>query len=251
VNKVGEPTIEDYIIELDRNSGIITNIWDLNQILPKRDTLINDANDWVHVNAVIHDELDNSIIISGQRQGLFKVTWDNQLKWIFAPPFDWDGFEEYLLTSLDPNMEWVWGQHAPLITPEGNLFLFDNGFGRGFGTSEKFSRALEVYIDEDSIGGTVKNLWEFGKERGEEFYSPVVSDVDYIESSRTKLIVSGSLAVDVNYIDNDNHPFSWSADLLKSSVLEIDENRNVLFELHIKSEILRSAVYRAEKLSLY
>ena len=251
VNKVGEPTIEDYIIELDRNSGIITNIWDLNQILPKRDTLINNATDWVHVNAVIHDELDNSIIISGQRQGLFKVTWENRLKWIFAPPFDWDGFEEYLLTSLDPNMEWVWGQHAPLITPEGNLFLFDNGFGRGFGTSEKFSRALEVYIDEDSIGGTVKTLWEFGKERGEEFYSPVVSDVDYIESSRTKLIVAGSLALDVNYIDNDNYPFSWSADLLKSSVLEIDENRNVLFELHIKSEILRSAVYRAEKLSLY
>lgn len=251
VNKVGEPTIEDYIIELDRNSGIISNIWDLNLILPKRDTLINNAIDWVHVNAVIHDERDNSIIISGQRQGLFKVTWDNQLKWIFAPPYDWDGFEEYLLTSSDSNMEWAWGQHAPLITPKGNLFLFDNGFGRGFGTAEKFSRALEVHIVEDNKGGTVETVWEFGRERGEDFYSPIISDVDFIKSSDSRLIVAGALAFELEYTDNDNISKSWSTDILKSSIVEVDENKNVLFELHIKSEIQSSSVYRAEKIKLY
>ncbi|MBC6410615.1 MAG: aryl-sulfate sulfotransferase [Ekhidna sp.] len=250
VNKVGAATIEDYIIEMDRNSQRITNIWDLNLILPKRDALINDPADWVHVNAVIHDERDNSIIISGQRQGVFKVTWDNELKWIFAPPFDWAGYEDYLLTSTNPNMEWIWGQHAPLITPEGNILLFDNGLGRGFGTSEKFSRALEVQITENDTGGTVKTVWEYGRERGEAFFSPIVSDVDYITESDTRLIVSGSLAFSLNYTDKDNISFSWSTDFLKASIIEMDEDKNILFELNINSEITASHVYRAEKLKL-
>lgn len=251
VNKVGAPTVEDYIIELDRNAGNVNNVWDLNQILPKRDTLINNAVDWVHVNAVIHDERDNSIIISGQRQGVFKVTWDNQLKWIFAPPYDWDGFEEYLLTSTDPNMEWNFGQHAPLITPEGNLFLFDNGFGRGFGTSENFSRALEINIVEGDIGGTVETVWEYGEERGEAFYSPIISDVDYFDSSNSRLIVAGSLALNLGYTDKDNITFSWSTDILKSLIVEVDNNQNVLFELQVQSDIQNGSVYRGEKIKLY
>jgi len=251
VNKVGEPTIEDYIIEIDRNSGMTTNVWDLNQILPKRDTLINDAVDWVHVNAVIHDERDNSIIVSGQRQGLFKVTWDNQLKWILAPPFDWAGYEEYLLDSTDPNMDWNWGQHSPLITPEGNLLFFDNGFGRNFGTSEKFSRAMEVSIVEGIIGGSVETVWEFGRERGEEFYSPIISDVDYVEDSNTRLITAGSLAFSHEYTDHDNITNSWSDDFLRSSIIEVNENNNILFELHVNSEITNASIYRAEKVKLY
>ncbi|MEM9075771.1 MAG: aryl-sulfate sulfotransferase [Bacteroidota bacterium] len=256
VNKVGEPTVEDYVIELDRNSGATTNVWDLNLILPKRDTLWNNPVDWVHVNAVIHDERDNSIIVSGQRQGLFKVSWDNQLIWIMAPPYDWEGYEDYLLTSSDENMEWNWGQHAPLITPKGNLLFFDNGFGRGFGTSAKFSRAVEMQIDENEIGGTVKTIWEYGKDRGEAFYSPIISDVDYLEESDTRLIIAGSLGFNHEYIDKDNINNSWSNDFLRSKIVEVDANQNVLFELNINSDITNngvpnSSVYRAEKLKLY
>lgn len=251
VNKVGSATIEDYIIEVDRNSGLTTNVWDLNLILPKRNTFINDPVDWVHVNAVVHDERDNSLIISGQRQGLFKVSWDNQLKWIFAPPFGWDGYEDYLLTSSDPNMDWNWGQHAPLVKPDGNVMLFDNGYGRAFGTSDKFSRALEVNITENEIGGSVETVWEFGRDRGEEFYAPVVSDVDYIEESDTRLIVAGSLALELEYTDKDNISNFWSNNPLKSKIIETDVSKKILFEVNINSEITSSSVYRAEKLKLY
>ncbi|MGB7393295.1 MAG: aryl-sulfate sulfotransferase, partial [Pricia sp.] len=251
VNKTGAETIEDYIIAMDRNSGDIINTWDLNPILPKRDTLLNTPEDWVHVNAVIHDERDNSIIVSGQRQALFKITWDNQLKWIMAPPFDWDGFEDYLLTSDDPDMEWNWGQHAPLITPEGNLFFFDNGYGRQFGTGDKFSRAVEVRIEEAEIGGTVETVWEYGRERGEAFYSPIISDVDYITSSDTRLIVAGSLAFDHVYVDKDNVTNTWTDEFLKSTILEVDFDKNVLFEMNVNSNVSQGSVYRAEKIKLY
>ncbi len=253
VNKVGAPTVEDYIIAMDRNSGEIYNVWDLNLILPRRDTLRkNPANDWVHVNAVIHDPSDNTIIISGQRQGLFKVTWDNQLKWIFSQPYDWDGYESYLLTSSDPSMEWVWGQHAPLIKPDGHILLFDNGFGRGFGRSPKFSRALEVKITENSIGGTVENVWEYGRERGTAFYAPFICDVDYLEATDTRLLTAGSVSFDISYTDNENLSLVDLNKSLKSIIVEVNRNKEVVFELHLKLDASQNGTtYRSEKIKLY
>lgn len=248
VNKTDLDTVEDFIIEIKRNSGQVGKIWDLTKILPKRDTLINDPIDWFHVNAVIHDERDNSLIISGQRSALVKVSWENELKWILSSPEDWKGYEDYLLISEDANPEWIWGQHAPCITPTGSIFLFDNGYGRNFGKSDLFSRAVEFKITENLKGGSFKTAWEYGKERGESLFSPILSDVDYLADSQTRLIVNGSIAYDLNYIDKDNISGSWSSDLLKATIIEINDNKEILFELHIKSTVQASSVYRAEKL---
>ena len=87
VDKVGTDTVEDFIIEVDRNSGLIGNVWDLREILQMdRYTFRKKlgGTDWFHTNAVVHNAKDNSIIISGQAQGLVKVSWDNKLKWILS-----------------------------------------------------------------------------------------------------------------------------------------------------------------------
>lgn len=248
VNKTDLGTVEDFIIEIQRNSGQVGKVWDLTKILPKRDTLINDPIDWFHVNAVIHDERDNSLIISGQRSALVKVTWENKLKWILSSPQDWKGYEDYLLVSEDASPEWIWGQHAPCITPNGNIFLFDNGYGRNFGKGDRFSRAVEFNITENTIGGTFKTVWEYGRERGESLFSPILSDVDYLPDTQSRLIVNGSLAYDLRYIDKDNISGTWSSDILKATIIEINDKKEILFELHIKSTVPASSVYRAEKL---
>ena len=112
-DKVGIDTIEDFIIELDRGTGAIVNTWDLRQILPRRSTLIHDDRDWFHINAVIHDRRDDTIIVSGQRQGVVKITANNQLRWILAPPDGWAGYEQFLLTSIPRRSSTGRGDNMP------------------------------------------------------------------------------------------------------------------------------------------
>lgn len=254
VNKVGIDTIEDHIIELDRNSGTINNIWDLREILPTdRYTLrkIGDGSDWFHANAVIHDESDNTIIVSGQAQGLIKVTWDNQLKWILAPHEGWSNeYVDYLLQPTGSDFEWSWGQHAPLILPNKNILQFDNGFGREFGNSSSdYSRIVEYDISEnDNIGGEISQVWQYGKERGEEMISSFISDVDYIENTSTRFIVAGATAFDVVYTDSLNVSFTRNIDQIETRMIEVNLAKEVLFEMTLSSSEHTGSTYRAEKL---
>ena len=254
VNKVGLATIEDHIIEIERSSGTIGNIWDLREILPMdRYTLrrIGDGSDWFHVNAVIHDERDNTIIVSGQAQGLAKITWDNQLKWILAPHKGWgDEYQDYLLQPVGADFEWSWGQHAPLILPNGNLLQFDNGFGREFGSATSiYSRIVEYEISENADrGGTISQIWQYGKERGEEMFAPFLSDVDYIESTSSRLITAGSTAFDLLYTDSLNQTLSPNIDQIATRIIEVNEAKEVLFEMTLSSSEHIGSTFRAEKL---
>ena len=259
VNKVGIETIEDHIIEIDRVSGSIINTWDLREILPMdRYTLwkLGDGSDWFHVNAIIHDESDNSLIVSGQAQGLIKITWDNELKWILAPHEGWSSeYTDYLLSQTGDEFEWNWGQHAPEILPNGNILLFDNGFGREFGAaSEEYSRAVEYSILENPSGkgGTVSQIWQYGKERGKEMFSPFMSDVDYLENTSTRLITSGSTCFNVAYIDSLSTPntanISRDLSAIETRIIEVNEAKEVLFELTLSNTDHAGSSYRAEKL---
>ncbi len=253
VNKVGFPTVEDFIIEINRNSGNIDRIWDLNEVLPKRTTFFDDPEDWVHVNAIIYDESDNTLIVSGQRQGIFKITQENELKWILAPREGWEEFLPFVLSPLEgaEPFENIWGQHAPLILPNGNILLFDNGFGREYGQGARYSRIVEFNIQEDSIGGTVEQIWSYGKERGEELYSPIISDVDYLPETQTRLMIAGSLAFEHSYVDSTTINNGWGTESIKARIIEVNQNEEVLFELTISSDVNNGSVYRAEKMEIY
>jgi arylsulfate sulfotransferase len=255
VNKVGIETIEDHIIEMDRNSGTINNIWDLREILPmERYTLrkIGDGSDWFHVNAVIHDERDNTIIVSGQAQGLAKITWSNELRWILAPHEGWaEEYTDYLLEPTGGNFEWSWGQHAPLILPNGNLLQFDNGFGREFGqATSQYSRAVEYSISESegNIGGSISQVWQYGKERGDDMFAPFISDVDFIENTSTRFIVAGSTAFDLSYLDSLNITLTPNTGQIGARIIEVSEAKEVLFEMTLSSIGNIGTTYRAEKI---
>jgi len=203
-NSQGTPTIEDYVLEIDRNTNKILTEWDLKQSLDAyRRTLSNDAQDWMHGNAVIYDPNDQTIIVSGRVQGVVKLTFDNRVKWILAPHKGWglngrnEDLNKFLLTPLDGSgnkitdttllagyvnaegFEWTWYQHSPVIMPNGNLLLFDNGSTRNYNDSQgHYSRA--VVFDIDPVNMTVKQVWDYGKDRGLETYSVVISSVKYL-----------------------------------------------------------------------
>lgn len=251
VNKIGLKTIEDFILELNRSTGAITNVWDLNLILPRRYTFINAFNndDWFHTNAVYYDKRDNSIVVSGQKQGVVKVSWDNKLKWILAPPEGWKGYESYFFKPQGTDFEWSWGQHSPVLMPNGNILLFDNGYGREYGKGGSYSRTVEYKIDEEKK--TIQQVWQYGKERGVELSSPIISNVEYIENSKTKLMVAGSLNFNFVYKDSTNISFTLKNAPIKCRIVEVDEDRKLLYEIALKTNASAGAVYRAKKMSIY
>jgi arylsulfate sulfotransferase len=217
VDKTGIGTIEDHVIEIDRATGAVVNEWDLRQILDvhRRDHSTNEQ-DWFHMNAIWYSEADDALILSGQAQSaVVKVTRDNELVWILAPHQGWgkagpnaDGHDtsDFLLTAVDgsgepypagvqqgteaaPGFQWAWGQHAPLLLPDGNLFLFDNGLNRNYANAGPFSRGVEYVIDEAQ--GTVRQVWAYGEARGNDFFSPIISDVDVLPGTGNRLIMPG------------------------------------------------------------
>jgi arylsulfate sulfotransferase len=261
VDKVGIATVEDHVIELDRESSEVVKVWDMLPLLPTtRGNLRPDVTDWFHNNAIAYDETNDALLLSGQRQGLVKVTNDNALVWVLSqtdgykgnnvpkngtPDYEgWDGYEDYLLTSDVPDFEFIWGQHAPLIRENGNIMLFDNGYNRYYeGVGNKtFSRAVEFKITEntDSVGGSLELIWEYGTSRGADFQSPIISDVDDLGESI--LITSGSLAFEGG----------WDiTQLQKAKIVEVDYNTKAIkSEITITSDVDASgSVYRSERLS--
>ncbi|WP_299799773.1 aryl-sulfate sulfotransferase [uncultured Maribacter sp.] len=216
VDKQGANTIEDYIIEIDRSSNQIITIWDLNESLDNSRTILTtNSEDWIHVNAVSYDANDDTIVISGRTQGVVKLNNANEVVWILAPHVGWQtagngaDLSSFLLQPLDatgtaitstsildgsenhPDFEWNWYQHATKVLADGSLILFDNGDNRNFTGTGPYSRAVHYQIDETN--GTVQQVWEYGKERGEETYSRIVSDVDYLAASDHILFSPGAI----------------------------------------------------------
>ena len=252
-DKINSDTIHDVIIEIDRDTRSIIKEWDFSMILDKRYTLVDDIVDWLHINAIVFDNRDNSIIVSGQRQGLIKINYTTgELIWILSEPTGWNNhMASYLLNNNGSEDDYPYGQHSPEILPNGNLLFFDNGFGRKYSNEEKYSRAVEYEINE--LDKSFELIWEYGKERGEEVFSPIISDVDYLHDTNTRLITFGSFALEFNYIDSTNISAEYSlAEEIKAKIIEINEQGTILFEINVISyHQLIGSVYRAEKISLY
>lgn len=219
----GTPTTEDYIVEVDRQAGTIINTWDLKESLDEyRTALTTNAVDWIHVNALYYDSTDNTIIISGRTQGVVKLTFDNKVKWILSAHKGWgknrrgEDLNQYLLTALDangniitdtsvqsgyknhPDFEWCWYQHSCILIPNGDLMLFDNGTNRNFNPNQTnfYSRAVEYKID--PVNMTVQQIWEYGKERGMETYSAVISCVQFLPEKNHVLFCPGYQVANAN-----------------------------------------------------
>jgi len=215
------PSLADHLIQIDRTSGAVLREWDMRTVLDvSRNDWIYEPGDWFHMNAVWYCPEDDGFILSGRNQGLVKVTRDNRLKWILAAHAGWaaSGWDNagpnpapYLLTAVDANgapyeeeiqqgfapaddFDWPWGQHDPLLTPGGNVLVFDNGLNRWFQSGGPyFSRGVEYAVDERAR--TVRQAWQYGKERGEELYASVISAVGYLPLTANRLIAPGVLRI--------------------------------------------------------
>ena len=158
---------------------------------------------WAHVNSVDYDPTDDSIIISSRHQSaIIKIGRDKKVKWILGAPRGWKGeFAGKVLKPVDHQgkpisctdatceggFDWTWTQHTAFRidakSKPGVVYLtaFDNGDARGAEQPAlpemKYSRAVIYKIDQKKR--TVEQVWEYGKERGHSWYSPVTSLTEY------------------------------------------------------------------------
>ena len=262
----GNYTVEDHIIEIDRDRNEIVNEWDLRESLNEwRTDLINNLNspyiDWIHLNAVVYDPSDNTIIASGRTQGVVKLDYDNKVKWILGAHRGWgtngrgEDLKEYLLQPLDadgqfitnpdvidgsqshPDFDWNWYQHAHMLHENGNLMLFDNGDRRNWGNGAEFSRAVEYIIDQEAM--TVQQIWEFGRNYPHS-YSPIISDVDHLEDSDHILYSPG-------------HIVNGPSGEIEGRIIEVDYSTGeVFYDVRIICLPNRGLTFhRAERMTLY
>lgn len=245
-------TVEDYVVELDRKTGKIVKTWDISSILNHEDGKSENWSeyDWFHNNAVWYDKKTNSITLSGRHQdSVINISYDDgSLNWIIGDKTNWsEDYQKYFFTPKGKNFEWQWSQHAAMITPEGYVFLFDNGNNKSkieseyVDASKSYSRGVMYKIDTENM--TIEQVYEYGKERGSSFYSPYISDVDYLASNHY-IVHSGGIV----YVDgkNSNQPagFSNNASLVSDTVELL--NNKVIFEMKFATNN-----YRVEKMSLY
>lgn len=245
-------TVEDYVVEIDRKTGNIVKTFDLKDILKMTDGKSENwiEYDWFHNNSVWYDKKTNSITLSGRHQdAVINIDYDTgKLNWILGDPEGWsDEYQKYFFKPVGDNFEWQWSQHAAMITPESYVFLFDNGNNKSKNEDEyvdaadSYSRGVMYKIDTDKM--TIEQVWEYGKERGSDFYSPYISDVDYLDEDHY-IVHSGGISYKDGKIQNQPAGLA-GADTLKSDTVEL-LNNEVIFEM-----ILPTNNYRVEKMSLY
>ena len=245
-------TVEDYIVELNRKTGKIEKIFDLKDILKMDDAKSENWSeyDWFHNNSVWYDEKTNSITLSGRHQDvIINIDYDTkQLNWMIGDSTNWS--EEYQKYFFHPigELEWQWSQHAAMITPEGYVFVFDNGNNKSknkeeyVDASHSYSRGVLYKIDSKNM--TIEQIWQYGKERGSSFYSPYISDVDYIEKNHY-IVHSGGI-VSTNGVPSNQPAGLTNGNVeLKSDTVEL-YNNEIIFEL-----VLPTNNYRVEKMNLY
>ena len=168
---------------------------------------VDGTRDWSHGNAVIYDSSDDSIIVSVRHQdAVIKFSRaTGELIWILGPPENWDpvGFGGFLFTPTEVNeFFWQYHQHAPMVTPDGNILMFDNGnfratpFDPKLPAVDNFSRAVEYSIDETTM--EITQVWEYGQFADETIYAPFIGDADFLPETGNVLIAFGGIAKDAD-----------------------------------------------------
>lgn len=252
---------EDFMSEIDRETGETTQEVNLREAMPESapddyDGKNAEDNDWIHQNAIWFDEKDHSILVSGRSQDvILKLSYpDGKLKWILGADEKWpDEFKKYLLEPKG-DVKFPAGQHAMKIvnTEESaknshikDVILFDNNevFTRGNEEeSEQYSQAIRYRVNEED--NTVEEIWSYGKERGESFFSHIIGNVQYLYEKDNIILNSGATK-------DEESPTGITGRIVEVDALT--DNKDPIFELEVrgKEEGAVKYVYRTWRLPLY
>lgn len=230
------------VVEISATNSALLNTWSPIDVLdPRRLTYltfdINTPQGWdiQHANALIEDPSDDTIIVSLRDQNAVVKFYrsSGELKWILGPPANWGPeFQQYLLTPVGAPFEWQYGQHAPILTPQGTLLVYDDGnyraspFDPPLADQNNYSRAVEYDINEQTM--EVSQVWDYGRTNAEPLYTDRVGNADRLPQTGNVLVTFGYV-VYVNGLRPSS--MSPSASMVRIKEVTHDVNPEVLFDL--------------------
>ena len=255
----GRGTVEDMCVLVDRQTGAILKQWDYQTVLPTNagGSGSQDEHDWFHNNAVWYDKKTNSLTLSGRHQdAIINIDYETgKLNWIIGDPEGWpDDMQKYFFKPVGDlsKFDWQYEQHACVVLPDGDIMCFDNGHWRAkvkekyVPAKDNFSRGVRYRIDVNKR--EIRQIWQYGKERGAEFFSCYISNVEYYGEGHY-MVHSGGTGVFKGEVC-DLPPVRYRGDdekYLKMNSITVEiKNDTVMYEMQVPANY-----YRAEKLSLY
>lgn len=251
-------TVEDMAVVIDKESGQVKKAFQFSDVIQpgaQKSGSWSDE-DWFHCNGLWYDEHTNSLTLSSRHMNaLVNIDFDSsELNWILSDPEGWpEEYHDYLFTPAGQGeFDWSYEQHSPLITPLGDVMCFDN---HPYGSqnpdhykeaNESFSRSVKYRIDKNAM--EIEQVFQYGKERGKDFYSPYICNTIYYNEGHY-LTHSGGIAYDSSgNASKELGPFAQLEDpdvVLKSITVETIHDQAAL-ELEVNSNY-----YRANKITLY
>ncbi|MDD3251402.1 MAG: aryl-sulfate sulfotransferase [Lachnospiraceae bacterium] len=248
-------TVEDMLVLIDRETGAIKKTWDYKNFLKPGCSKSGSWSDedWFHNNAVWYDENTNSLTLSGRHiDAMVNIDYETgKLNWIIGDPEGWD--EEYLPYMFKPEgdeFDWQYEQHACVITPDGDVMCFDNHH-YGSKNKETYKKAKDSYsrgvrFRINTKDKTIRQIWQYGKEQGAEFFSPYICNVEYYNEGHY-MVHSGG----ISYMNGEPAESlgaftrNMPGGTLETRTVEVCDGK-VMLELTLPANY-----YRAEKLKLY
>lgn len=247
-------TVEDVCLLIDADTGAVKKTWDMKDVINPGDgkSGLATGEDWFHGNSVWYDKNTNSISLSGRHvDAIVNLDFDDgSLNWIIGDLEGWsEEKQKYFFEPEDKNsFGWQYAQHAASVLPDGDVLCFDNGTKRSknkekyIRNQDNYSRAVRFKIDKDNM--TIKQIWEYGRELGSDFFSQHISNVDCCGDNHY-LVHSGGIQF-YNGITPDTliGAFDPSARCESATVCLIEGS--TVLDMRVKGNY-----YRAKKLSLY
>lgn len=249
-------TVEDVVVLIDRENGEILRTWDLKDILTPGEGPSGGYTDrdWFHNNALWYDKHNNTITLSGRHvDAIINIDYDTgKLNWIMGDPTTWPEEKQkyFFQPCTEGDFDWHYEQHACLITENGDLMCFDNGHYRSKIREEfrlnrdNFSRGVRYHLNRENM--TVDQIWQYGKELGQEFFSSYIGNVEYYQEGHY-MVHSGG----IQYYKGEasEHPaalMQGNPDVRAESITVEILNGKKMMELKITGNF-----YRAEKMRFY
>lgn len=249
-------TVEDHAVLISRETGEILKTWDYRKFLDPGCSKSGSWSDedWFHNNAVWFDKNTNSLTFSGRHiDAMVNIDFDSgELNWIIGDPEGWpEKYSKYFFKPVgDGDFEWQYEQHACLITPDGDVMCFDNHhYGSKIkenylSAKDSYSRGVRYRINTRDM--TIEQVWQYGKERGAEFFSPYICNVEYYNEGHY-MIHSGGIA----YVNDEPSEAlgafarNMPGGRLECHTVEVCDGK-VMLDLHLPANY-----YRGEKTKMY
>lgn len=260
----------DVIIQMDVKTGEVVNEWDLNQICGYRTENVDESvynapenqfsGQFLHINSLWYNEKDNSIMVSSPTMKVV-VKFDaatKEIKWAIGDPRN--GYPEQIqskiLKPVGEGFEWNGAQHAAMVLPNGYIMMDDNGSGRldaqGEAVLDADNYSRLVIFDVNEADMTIRQVYQYGKERGNELFATYLGDADYLGENHYLLNAGGRIVDENGVAQGSAFDVYMGIRRAEAKIVELLDGEPVL-EVHIGTDDLSSFhnIYRVEWDSVY